>query len=119
MTVINKFDEPTIELLVGKFYDLLLKDPKVNHFFKNTNMTKQRAMQKSFLLHVLNGAPYNGKGMRAAHKHLKLTDEHFGAVAESLVGALKQLNVVQEDIDEIMAFVATTHDDVLGITPAK
>lgn len=41
--------EEALSLVVDKFYDIMLADPVVNHFFKNTDMPKQRRQQKSFL----------------------------------------------------------------------
>jgi len=63
------------------------------------------------------GAPvkYEGKDMREAHAHLKgLNDGHFDAVAENLIATLKELTVPQELIDEVVAIVAPTRDDVLN-----
>ena len=36
---------------------------------------------------------WNGKSLRVAHRNMKLDDNHFNAIAESLISALKQLNV--------------------------
>lgn len=53
--------------------------------------------------------------MREAHAHLKgLNDGHFDAVAENLIATLKELTVPQELIDEVVAIVAPTRDDVLN-----
>lgn len=41
--------QPAVDAVVDKFYDIMLADPVVNHYFKNTDMTRQRAQQKSFL----------------------------------------------------------------------
>lgn len=35
--------------VVDKFYDIMLADPVVSQFFKNTDMTHQRSQQKAFL----------------------------------------------------------------------
>jgi hemoglobin len=57
--------------------------------------------------------------MRVVHKHVNEgkypTEDHFGAVAECLVATLKELNVAQELIDEVIAIVLTVKDDVLGL----
>lgn len=39
--------------------------------------------------------------MREAHKHLKLTEEHFDHIVAHLVESLKELNVSDELINEI------------------
>ncbi|KAJ3306891.1 hypothetical protein HDV03_003928 [Kappamyces sp. JEL0829] len=82
-----------------------------------SDMTKQKRMQKSFMNHVFGGKEYNGKGMKAAHKHLKLTDEHFNRVATHLSESLLFLGVESGLVDQVMAVVATTKNDVLGRDP--
>lgn len=44
-----------LSAVVDKFYDIMLADPVVNHFFKNTDMAKQRSSQKAFLGMVSDG----------------------------------------------------------------
>lgn len=48
-------------------------------------------MQVKFLSFVLSGGAeeWKGRSMREAHKHLTLTEEHFGAIAEHLEATLK------------------------------
>lgn len=45
----NLGGQPAVDAVVDKFYDIMLADPVVNHYFKNTDMTRQRSQQKSFL----------------------------------------------------------------------
>jgi hemoglobin len=63
------------------------------------------------------GGPVNcdGKDMRSAHKHLALTEKHFGAVAGHLQATLEQLNVSADLIGEVMTIAGSTHDDVLNL----
>eukprot|EP00842_Homolaphlyctis_polyrhiza_P000563 jgi/Hompol1/1507/HPOL_003821-RA len=109
--------EAAVEAVVNVFYENLLKDERVNGFFVNTDMTRQRRMQTKFLVHVLGGKDYNGKSMRAAHARLKLTDEHFNVILETLTKALVSCGVGQADVDAIIAVAETTRDDILGRTP--
>ena len=53
--------------------------------------------------------------MREAHKGMNLTEEHFTAVAEALVGTLNDLDVPQTDIDEIVDIAVSVKDDVLNV----
>lgn len=46
---------------------------------------------------------------------MSLSEMHFGAIAECLTATLKELGVGQDLIDECMAIVGTTHDDVLNL----
>lgn len=43
---------PAISLVVDTFYDTMLADPETMHFFKTTDMTRQRQMQKDFITMV-------------------------------------------------------------------
>ena len=81
-------------------------------------MAKQRGKQKIFLAYAM-GAPvkYTGKDLREGHTHLVekgLNDSHFDAVAENLVNTLSELGVAQELIDQVVAIVGPTRDDVLN-----
>lgn len=104
-----------IDAAVEAFYVKVLADERVKHFFDDISMNKQRAKQKAFLSAALGGpVPWAGKDMRKAHASLDLKEEHFNAIAENLVATLKNLKVSQELIDQVIAIVATTKDDVLN-----
>lgn len=50
MTLLERVGgKQALSAVVDKFYEFMLADPIVSHFFKNTDMTKQRAQQKAFL----------------------------------------------------------------------
>ncbi|GAB4110132.1 MAG: group 1 truncated hemoglobin [Phycisphaeraceae bacterium] len=106
---------------VDIFYKKVLDDPSINHFFADVNMDRQRSKQKIFLAYALGGpVKYEGKDLREAHRHLVekgLNDSHFNAVAGHLLATLKELNVPDDLIDEVMATVASTRDDVLNRSP--
>lgn len=104
-----------IDAAVEAFYVKVLADDRVKHFFDDINMTAQRRKQKEFLSAALGGPlPWTGKDMRKAHADLALNESHFNAIAENLVATLKDLKISQELIDQVVAIVATTKDDVLN-----
>lgn len=104
-----------VDAAVDIFYRKVLADERVSHFFDTIDMEAQHAKQKSFMTMAFGGPNnYTGKDMREAHKHMHLTEEHFGAVAEALIATLQELNVPQEDIDSVVSLVLTTKDDVLN-----
>ncbi|OKH20198.1 hypothetical protein NIES593_19550 [Hydrococcus rivularis NIES-593] len=85
-----------IDLAVDKFYERVLADERIKHFFANTDMAKQRAHQKAFLTYAFGGTDkYSGSDMREAHKALVveqgLNHEHFDAVAEDLMLTVARL----------------------------
>jgi hemoglobin len=105
-----------VEAAVDIFYRRVLSDPLISHFFDSVDMDRQINKQKTFLTMAFGGPnQYTGKDMRQAHKHLKLSDEHFNAVAGHLVDTLQELHVAQSLIDEVMGIVASTHDDVINL----
>ncbi len=110
-----------LDAAVDIFYKKVLDDPSINHFFADVNMDRQRSKQKIFLAYALGGpVKYEGKDLRKAHQHLVekgLNDSHFNAVAGHLLATLKELNVPDDLIDEVMTTVASTRDDVLNRSP--
>ncbi len=104
-----------VDAAVDIFYRKVLGDERINEFFDTVDMEAQHEKQKAFLTMAFGGPnDYSGKDMREAHKHMKLTEEHFNAVAENLVGTLKDLDVPQEYIDEIVGIALSVKDDVLN-----
>ena len=100
-----------VDLAVDKFYERVLADDRIKHFFANTDMNKQRSHQKAFLTYAFGGSTtYDGRYMREAHKELVETQglgsEHFDAVAEDLMTTLKEMGVPDDLLAEVAA-VAT------------
>lgn len=107
--------EAAVDAAVDIFYKKVLSDDRISHFFDSVDMSGQIQKQKSFLTMAFGGPhEYTGKDMREAHKHMNLTDEHFNAVAENLVGTLEELSVPQEIIDEVVTVALSVKDDVLN-----
>ncbi|MEO9512097.1 MAG: group 1 truncated hemoglobin [Flavobacteriaceae bacterium] len=104
-----------VDAAVDVFYNKVLADESINHFFTTTDMPTQRAKQKTFLAYAF-GCPmgYTGKSMREAHAHLDLDENHFNTVAGHLVTTLNELNVPQNLIDQVVTIAVSTKDDVLG-----
>ena len=101
-----------VEMAVDRFYERVLADARIKHFFENVDMNKQRGHQKAFLTYAFGGAPqYEGNMMREAHKHLVdgmgLNGGHFDAVVENLVETLKELGISDELIKEVAAIAAS------------
>ncbi len=102
-----------IELAVDQFYQRVLNDDRIKHFFTNVDMKQQQQHQKAFLTYAFGGAPeYDGKMMRQAHQHLVenmgLNGDHFDAVVENLVATLQALGVSDELIAEVGAIAASS-----------
>lgn len=110
----------SMEAAIEIFYKKVLADDRINHFFKDTNMAKQKQKQKAFLSAAF-GSPvkWTGLDMRTAHADLPgLNDIHFNAVAGHLQATLEELKVKKELIDQIMTAAGSLRDDVLNRKPA-
>lgn len=110
-----------VNLAVDKFYDRVLRDDRVKHFFEGVDMVKQKGHQRAFLTYAFGGAPgYDGRTMREAHRKLVeeqgLKGEHFDAIAEDLVLTLQELEIGQDLIDEVVAIAGSPQhkSDVLN-----
>ena len=104
-----------LDQAVDLFYDKLLADDRVKHFFDTVDMPAQRAKQKIFLAYAFGGpVKYDGKDMRNAHAHLDITDEHFTAVAENLRATLEELGVPEQEIGEVLAIAGAAKSDVIN-----
>lgn len=115
-TIFNQLGgRPAIDVAVDLFYDKVLADPLVSHFFNDIDMDKQRAHQKKFMVFAFGGTKsYDGKSLRESHKHLNLNDEHFDAIAHHLKSALEELNIPNGLIAQVLQTVEQTRDEILN-----
>ncbi|RSD24127.1 group I truncated hemoglobin [Mesobacillus subterraneus] len=106
--------QESISKVVDVFYDKVLADESVNHFFKDTDMEKQRRHQSLFISWALGGPnQYSGKSMEKAHKGMNLNDEHFGAIANHLASSLREFDVHDKDINEVLEKLTGMKEDIL------
>lgn len=114
--------EADVNAAVDVFYRHVLNDDRINYWFDGIDMERQAAKQKAFMTYAFGGPNnYSGKDMRDAHAHLVdrgLNDSHFDAVAENLAKSLRELEVAEDKIEQVLAIVESTRDDVLNRTPA-
>ena len=113
--------QEAVDLVVDKFYEKVLADERVKHFFASTDMQAQRNHQKNFMTYAFGGTDkFTGRNMREAHQKLVedmgLTDVHFDAIAENLVTTLQDVGVSQDLIDEVVTIVGSVEhrNDVLN-----
>ncbi|KAL4427836.1 hypothetical protein ABPG75_001925 [Micractinium tetrahymenae] len=99
-----------VEAAVNRFYERVLADPDVSHYFEGVDMKKQKAKQVAFMALAFGGADcYRGRDMRTAHQGLPgLSNRHFDAILGHFVDTLQELGVQQEVIDRAAAVVEGT-----------
>ncbi len=110
--------EKAMDAAVDLFYQKVLADTTINHFFVGVDMQRQGRMQKNFLTFAFGGPQnYEGKALRGVHVHLVekgLNDSHFDAVLTHLGATLKELGVAENLIQQVAAVANTVRNDVLG-----
>lgn len=111
--------EAAVEAAVTIFYQKVMADERINHFFEGVDMARQHRKQVTFLSFALGGPTIPvERSMRAAHKRLVaqkgLNDSHFDIVMEHLGATLVQLKVPQPLIEQAAAICESVRADVLG-----
>jgi hemoglobin len=117
-STINLYDkfggEEVIAKVVEKFYELILSDPTINHFFQNIKIEQQLLHQTRFISFALGGPnKYTGKVMAKAHEGMNLQPAHFEAVAKHLQDALAYYGVNGHDINNVLQLIGSLKSDVL------
>ena len=95
--------EPAIGAVVNEFYDRVLADESVAHYFDDVDMSEQRSHQTKFISAVTGGPiQYGGDDMETAHEGLSITDAEFDAIAGHLDDALCEFDVGDADREAVL-----------------
>ena len=98
--------EVAINAATDRFFERVLADPKLNHFFVAIPMPRLKTYQASFLSHTLGGPKqYDGASMQMVHARLAIEQHHFDLVATHLVETLHELGIAEETIGEVASAV--------------
>ena len=94
--------ETAIALAVDSFYDRMMADASLSHYFEGMDLEALRAHQRAFLAVALGGPEeYDGRSMRNAHSGLAITDDEFTSTVGHLGDALLELGVTPELVAQI------------------
>lgn len=119
VTLFDKLGGPeAVSFAVDSFYKNVMNDERINHFFADVDLDVQSRHLKMYLIHVFGGlSKYNGKSVKAAHKHLVdkmgLNDNHFDALLENLQKSLDELGLSGQVISEVRSVFESTRNEVL------
>lgn len=119
LSLYERISPDALERAVYLFYDKVLKDPRIAHFFRNID-TKELARHQYYFLMAATGGPdqFEGRSLRDAHRKLVLehglTDEHFDAIKEDLKAALEEIGIGYSTVEELMTLVESLRKDVLN-----
>lgn len=99
---------------VDMFYDRVLTDAQLSHYFKGINEAELRRHQVLFLAQALGGPKqYDGRDLAVAHAGLGITSEDYDLVVDYLVGVLTELNVSLDVLDALSEAVASLKPSIV------
>jgi hemoglobin len=103
---------------VDDFYDRVLADERLAHYFDDVDMAEQRRHQTTFLVFATGGpASYDGESMRTAHDHLDVRETEFDALLGHLDEALEAVGVDETERLAVVARVEEFRPEILGTAP--
>ena len=106
---------PAVNAAVDVFYQKVMADERINHFFHHIDMQRQSGKLKVFLAFAFGAPiPYEGKPMKTAHQHMRITEVHFNAVAGHLIATLEELEVKAPLIEEVVAIALSVKGDIVN-----
>ncbi len=108
----------TVEKAAAILYVNILRDERINQFFENVDIEKQKRKMSTFLTNIFGGPSlYLGKTMRKVHKNAVkdgLNDVHVDAMMECVSATLKELAIDSDLINKVINVIEEHRDDVLG-----
>lgn len=111
--------EVAIRAAVDRFYERLLADSALSHFFGDAGMPRLKEHQFAFLSQALGGPKqYSGASMQNAHSRLAIEQCHFDFVAVHLLETLRGLGVSEDIVTEIAATVTPLSAHIVN-TPTR
>ena len=89
-------------------------DPRINHFFEDTDIPELKTQLVDQLCE-LSGGPcvYEGRDMLTAHVDMGVSQADFDAMVDDLVQSLTAFNVPAAEQQELLALLAPMQDDIV------
>jgi hemoglobin len=110
--------EEAILAATSLFYDKILEDERISHFFAGLDMDAQIRKMVALLSWAFAGpSRYAYRGLNEAHAGLRangLSDHHFDIVAAHLADTLRELRIPADIAAEALAIVESTRGRVMG-----
>jgi len=95
----------TIRAATERFYEKVLEDETLRHFFAQTDMAHLHSRQVMFISMLLGGRVYTGKDIHSAHARARdhgLSDAHFNSFLKHFRAALEEVGVEPENAEKVM-----------------
>lgn len=101
MSIYERLGEENLKQVIRRFYERAFTDPIISHFFFSHDLDSLVEKQIDFARAFLGGPKcYRGKGMRAAHRGLKIRRAHFDRRQMLMKEVLMELKIDKTISDE-------------------
>ena len=108
-----------LKLAVDRFYERVVADPQLAHFFEGQDIPRVKRHQVLLLSQVLGGpAEYSGRRLGEAHAQLRITEADYDRVVEHLLGTLRGLAVEDSVVSAVEGVVAGVRPDIVTAVDA-
>ncbi|MFC4075912.1 group I truncated hemoglobin [Salinithrix halophila] len=106
-TLYDQLGEEGIIAVVNEFYDRMIMDKRVSHYFIHADTDRLREHQiQYFISHVLGGPrQYDGINLRTAHNGLNITNEAYEVAIKHMNASLRKFNVSPDIQVKVEAFL--------------
>ncbi|MDR7270018.1 hemoglobin [Pelomonas saccharophila] len=103
-----------IQGFTNDFYDSMLQDARIAHFFDGINMKHLKRVLADYFC-VVAGGPciYDGVGMKDAHAHLSIGKGDFNTLVEHLQRAMDRAHVPFATQNRLLARMAFFHREIV------
>jgi hemoglobin len=107
--------EAGVQALLQSFYSRVLSDHELKPFFEKTSIEKLLRMQLEFFTSALDGpSASNGTNLSHAHAGRGITSHHFNVFCQHMLETLRQLDLEEKDILDVVHRVSVLKNDVTG-----
>ena len=111
----------TVSALVHRFYEHVLDDERVAHFFEHSNMERLISHQTEFVAQALGGPSTTvGRALAKSHAHLGISDRDYSIVGEHLQQAMVDLGVEADDVKAVLELIESLRPQIVSkASPTK
>jgi hemoglobin len=108
-----------IKAVVDTFVKNVAADKRINKSFAKTTGAKLEHFKAALVDQICEATggdcKYAGKGMKEAHKGMKITEAQFAALVEDLKMALEEKGVGEGERNDLFALLAPMKDDIVEV----
>lgn len=103
-----------IAAFTADFVDLLVKDPRIQHHFKDTNIPRLKMLLTEQFIDLAGGpVKYSGSEMKGLHADMGIRNFDFNALVEDLQTAMDRASVPFFTQNKLLALLAPMQRDIV------